>query len=306
MSIELKPKEVFQRIGFSFAISFLVVNLVQLVIIALLTVMESPLLYSEWLTWVLIAISFYLIGFPLFYWKAKDLPNAPKQPPKKLKLIELIEYGCMAYTLTYIFNLLTVLITTAIEALKGSLIPNVGGGLVSATAPVGLIICGVILSPIIEEVLFRKILLDKIRRYGDKVAIVVSAITFGLYHGNLSQVFYAIALGGVLAYMTLKTNRICYAIMVHIFINAMSSVILPVILGDGTQFIRITVAMAFIFLILILGIFGLIRSIKKLDLTVGDYYIHPNHFFKTVFGNSGMISYFIMSFILILLSIISA
>lgn len=304
--MELKPKEVFQRIGFSFAISFLVVNLVQLVIIAVLTVIESPLLQSEWLTWVLIVISFYLIGFPLFCGMVKNLPNASKQPPKKLKLIELVEYGCIAYTLTYVFNLLTLVITTAIEALKGSLVPNVGQELVSATAPVGLIICGVILSPIIEELLFRKILLDKIRGYGDKIAITVSAITFGLYHGNLSQAFYAAALGAVLAYVTLKTNRIRYAIILHIFINGMSAIILPAILGDGTQFIRIAVAMAFIFLILILGMVGFVRLIKKLDLKMGDYYIHPNHFFQTVFGNSGMISYFVMSLILILLSIISA
>ena len=74
------------------------------------------------------------------------------------------------------------------------------------------LICGVILSPIIEEILFRKILIDKIKLYGDKVAILVSAVTFGVYHGNLSQVFYATALGAIFAYVTLKTksSSVCY------------------------------------------------------------------------------------------------
>ena len=42
LKLELQPKEVFSRIGFSLAISFLVVNGIQLAIIAILKTMDSP------------------------------------------------------------------------------------------------------------------------------------------------------------------------------------------------------------------------------------------------------------------------
>lgn len=305
MRLELEPKEVFSRIGFSFAISFLVVNAIQLALVAILTIIDSPLLQSSWLTWILITVSFYLVGVPLFYWMVKDLPNAPKQIQKKLKVFEMIEYGCIAYTVAYVFNLLTLLLTTVIELIKGSLVPNIGEELVVETSPLGLFICGVILSPIIEEVLFRKILLDKIKMYGDKVAILVSAVAFGLYHGNLSQVFYATALGAIFAYITLKTNRIQYAIILHIFINGMSAVIMPTILGDGTDFIRIIFAMVIVFMILILGGIGLVKLFKTVRLEEGTYYIHKERMLSTVFGNGGMIGYLAFCFVLILISIFS-
>ena len=104
LKLELQPKEVFSRIGFSLAISFLVVNGIQLAIIAILKTMDSPCLQSQWLTWILIVISFYLIGFPLFCWMVKDLPSVSMDGVQKLKLFDLIEYGCIAYTLAYVFN----------------------------------------------------------------------------------------------------------------------------------------------------------------------------------------------------------
>lgn len=305
LKLELKPKVVFSRIGFSLAISFLVVNGLQLAIISILKIINSPWLQSPWLTWILIIISFYLIGFPLFCWMIKDLPSVPMQGEQKLKPFDLIEYGCMAYTSAYVFNLFTLLLITAIESLKRNLIPNVGEALVVEMSSVGLFICGVILSPIIEELLFRKVLIDKIKIYGDKVAILVSAVAFGLYHGNLSQVFYATALGAIFAYVTLKTNRIQYAISLHIFINGMSAVIMPVILGDGTEVIRIALAIGFVFMILVVGIVGLIKLIKKINLNPGSYYIHPNQLIQTIFNNGGMIAYLVTSVVIIILTIIT-
>lgn len=57
----------------------------------------------------------------------------------------------------------------------------------------------VVMAPICEEILFRKILIDRIRLYGDKAAILVSSVVFGLSHGNFYQFFYAFGIGLVLA-----------------------------------------------------------------------------------------------------------
>ena len=51
-------------------------------------------------------------------------------------------------------------------------------------------------------------MLNKIRMYGDKVAIITTAIMFGLFHANFSQFFYAVGLGVIFAYVTLKLSLI--------------------------------------------------------------------------------------------------
>ena len=301
----IETRKVFSRLGFALTFSILSVNVVQLIVAGFMSAVDPNLLMTDWANFFLIAVSFYLIGFPLFCWMVKDLPSVSMDGVQKLKLFNLIEYGCIAYTLAYVFNLFTLLLMAAIESLKGNFITNVGENLVVGTSSIGLFICGVILSPIIEEILFRKILIDKIKLYGDKVAILVSAVTFGVYHGNLSQVFYATALGAIFAYVTLKTNRVQYAIILHIFINGMSAVIMPAILGDGTEVIRIALAIGVVFTILVVGIVGLIKLMKKINLNSGTYYIHRHRLVQTIFGNGGMIGYLVISFVVIILTIIT-
>ena len=303
--MELKPSDVFSRIGFSLAISLLVVNGIQLFLIAILKGLDSAWLQSEWLTWGLIIISFYCIGFPLYCLMVKSLPDAPLKPVKKLKCMELIQYGCIAYTVAYIFNLMTVGLNILIESMKTTSIFDSSKPLTVEGHPLGLLVCGVILSPIIEEILFRKILIDKTRIYGDKIAILISAITFGLYHANLSQLFYAIALGAVFAYITLKANCIRYAIILHMFINVMSALIMPTILGNGTEVTRILIAIVIVLIIIIIGIISFIQQLKQFKFDEGCYYIHPRRMISTVFVNFGMISYFFTSLVLIFLAILT-
>ena len=58
-----------------------------------------------------------------------------------------------------------------------------------------LFVCAVIVSPIFEELLFRKILLEKLLPYGKVIAIAISSLFFGLYHANLEQLLYTMFLG---------------------------------------------------------------------------------------------------------------
>ena len=45
----------------------------------------------------------------------------------------------------------------------------------------------VICAPILEEYIFRKLIVDRTVKYGQGVAIVLSGLMFGLFHGNLNQ-----------------------------------------------------------------------------------------------------------------------
>lgn len=82
-----------------------------------------------------------------------------------------------------------------------------------------------ILAPIVEELLFRKLLIDRLRQYGEGLCVLLSGLMFGLFHGNFYQFFYAFGLGCIFAYLYTKTGRIRYTIALHIIINFMSSVV---------------------------------------------------------------------------------
>jgi len=74
-------------------------------------------------------------------------------------------------------------------------------------------------------------MIDRVGQYGEKTAIILSALVFGLLHQNLFQFFYAFALGLVFAYIYTRTGRLRYPILLHAIVNFMGSVIAPWILS---------------------------------------------------------------------------
>ena len=77
-------------------------------------------------------------------------------------------------------------------------------------------------APICEELIFRKLLLDRLRPMGDRAAIWISGVAFGLFHMNLYQFFYATLLGLIFAGIVLKTGKLYHSILLHAGINISS------------------------------------------------------------------------------------
>jgi hypothetical protein len=90
-------------------------------------------------------------------------------------------------------------------------------------------VCVCICAPLGEELLFRKLLIDRTRGHGDTIAILLSGLLFGLFHGNLFQFFYAFLVGMVLAYVYTRTGRYLPCVAMHAAINFMGSVVTPLL-----------------------------------------------------------------------------
>lgn len=169
----------------------------------------------------------------------------------------------MSYAMVYIINFLTSILIMLVGSLKGSDVVNPIAEVVGNSTWIWSLIFVGILSPIIEELMFRGIMLNKIRIYGDKVAIITTAILFGLFHANFSQFFYAVALGLVFAYVTLKTRTIKYSIILHIAVNMVGSVIMPAIVGDGSNIQLVGLAGIILIIVSIIGVVLLLKNRKK-------------------------------------------
>ena len=85
----------------------------------------------------------------------------------------------------------------------------------------------VILAPILEELVFRKLLIDRCVVYGEKWAVIFSGVCFGLFHGNLFQFFYAFFLGCIFAYIYIRSGKMRYTAILHMLINFIGSVVAP-------------------------------------------------------------------------------
>ncbi len=79
-----------------------------------------------------------------------------------------------------------------------------------------------VLPAILEEALFRGCVLRVLRPYGDWFAVFVSAALFGLMHGNVRQIPFAIIVGLILGWLYVATNSIILPMVVHFANNALS------------------------------------------------------------------------------------
>ncbi len=84
--------------------------------------------------------------------------------------------------------------------------------------------CAVV-PPLTEELAFRGILMQPLRKYGDKFAIVMSSILFALAHGNMVQIPFAFFAGLALGYFQVATGSIWTSIAIHFLNNGIATII---------------------------------------------------------------------------------
>ena len=136
--------------------------------------------------------------------------------------------GTMAKLITLSFGIqfAAVIIVTIIQSildsagLSGATIDLVPTSSFAADLIMIFYVC--ILGPILEEMLYRGIILQSMRKYSERFAIFLSALIFGLMHQNYQQCIPAIAIGIPLAMIAVKYNSIIPSIFTHIFLNSAS------------------------------------------------------------------------------------
>lgn len=91
-----------------------------------------------------------------------------------------------------------------------------------AFATIIFIIAHVILAPILEELFFRGLILERLRRYGDLFAILASSMMFSLLHSSLQSFPSAFICGIVFALLAIWTGSFLSPTIIHAINNALS------------------------------------------------------------------------------------
>lgn len=219
---------------------------------------------SDWFNVTLTAIGVAGVGLPLFAVLMHRIPNSEREKVNKLSLGKFIIYFFVSIATLYISNSISAIINLFIGLMRGKLIENPVQDIVFNSNMLVNILYITLLGPIVEELIFRKILLNKLRRFGDLPAMLITGIAFGLSHMNLSQFFYATTLGILFAYITIRTNTVIYTMILHIMINFIGSA-LPLLILKW-NFISLEAFSIWVYAAMTIGTVILILNIKKVKI----------------------------------------
>jgi membrane protease YdiL (CAAX protease family) len=77
----------------------------------------------------------------------------------------------------------------------------------------------VVVSPVLEELLFRGLGFKLLERFGQSVAIVLTALAFALFHGQFPQLPGLVLFGVAVGYLRSRTGSIYPCIATHVMLN---------------------------------------------------------------------------------------
>jgi len=273
-----------------------------------------------WLFFMIVMIPTYAIGYPLvaFFMGKGEKVQIER---RVLNAGDYTIFICMTFCLLIAGSLLGTGTNDVISYFTGIDIQDSLSEIFdNSTLLVNILVAG-IAAPVFEELMFRKLLIDKMVRYGEGVAILVSGFAFGLFHGNFGQFFYAAAIGVLFGFIYVKTGKIGYTISLHMIVNLSSALMVPVynridydllnsiegisdILNPAKMqalmnmelwpIIVLLVYNGIVYSAAIVGFFMFIFKWKRMSLDEGSVKLGVGRKFSTVFLNPGAIIYVVL------------
>ena len=184
----------------------------------------AAIVNAPWWSWTCMALPLYAVAMPLCYVMMRRLPaQAPQK--QRLSAKQLLALIPICICVMYVGNIIGTLLSLL---LSGGTAQNEVAELAMDTHPLKVVVM-VILAPIFEDWICRKVLLDRVKQYGEFLSAVMSGVIFGLLHQHFFQFFYAFALGFVFSWMYLHSGRLIIPIIFHMGINFIGSVVAPMI-----------------------------------------------------------------------------
>lgn len=329
-----KQRKLFSRVFLGLTVYILALYFAYTGIYFIISKFLSPEEYDSFIgntVWSLILSSAaqYLVAFPIFLLMMVGIDKSGEKVQRKLSLSDFFILFLIGEALMYVGNLIGNLTNEFIGGFMGE-VPENGLDIVISKTPMWLIfILMVIIAPIVEELIFRKLMIDRLSIYGDRMAIIFSALAFGFIHGNLYQFFYATLLGALLGYVYTHTRNIKYSIYMHMIINFLGSVVaipvqkcalelyealevlqlglpinlLPLIVNGIVTYVYTYVQYGMI----VGGVIALVHYIRKKKISISpdkEIYLPDSEIAKGGIVNAGAIVYLSLSLIIIVLDLI--
>ena len=225
-------RERFSRLGWALAAQMAAMLAVQTALLLAAQALAPVLVRSGVFLWLVSVLSAYGAGVPAAWLVLRGTEEAPPQPGAPLGPGRFFRSYLAGLGLMYLVNLATLALMGLVGLLRGQTVENPVDNMADYPLVLNLLL-GCVIAPVCEEYLFRGLLLNRLRPYGERFAVWASALCFGLFHGNFSQFFYACAIGVLFAGVVLKTGRLRQAMLLHALINFVGTGLIPLLSGLG-------------------------------------------------------------------------
>ncbi|ATO40537.1 hypothetical protein BP20092_08070 [Bifidobacterium pseudolongum subsp. globosum DSM 20092] len=297
-------KRAYSRAGAAITLMLVVWVLLTLLLQgAVAGMLHTPQL-SMWLSVVISSGVLYCIALPLGFIVLRTEPMLPTRR-FTLKPSRFLMYLLIALPITYAGNIIGIVLSALLSGGQASnRILDMTGG----SDWVVNIVAAVLLAPIVEEWLFRKQLIGRLRRFGELPAILVSALFFALFHLNLFQFFYAFGLGVLFGYVYMRTSKLRYTVGLHMLINANGGIVAPWFMNrlmgaidanltpdtlTGAQMGALIGGLTYSFVLLAATLAGLVLLIVRWKRR--EFYLAPEQLprgaaGRAAFGNPGIVT----------------
>ena len=195
----------------------------------------------------------WILSFPIIYYFVKTYKKYEYfKTNEKLKAKDFSIYFALAFWVGNFFSFLIVLMSshkgrTPVVAIYEPLYTDVI-----------MIVC---VAPILEEIVFRGVIMNNLKKYGIKTAIVINSVFFALSHYNIDMIIPAFFTGIIFSYVAYKYST-KYSILIHFFINAITKTSQVLILLR-IEILLILVGLFSAFLIIFLLVFFIIGLLER-------------------------------------------
>jgi len=127
----------------------------------------------------------------------------------------------------------------------------------------------VLIGPIMEELVYRGGILAGLRKYGDRFAIIISSLLFGVMHGNIAQFFFATLVGALLGYIYVKTNSLRISILIHVLNNLFALVLMDYLYPNLSEATVVWFDWTLTIALILIGAIVFFKCYKHISLNKG-------------------------------------
>lgn len=227
-----QTKRHFSKLGLMYFLGTMMIIVLQSITSYIAQITAPELMMNPNYSILILMLPMYIISMPLMALLIKTVPAVKIPIQHKMSLKQWLAAFVMCYGIVYVSNFIGLAFTSLIGLLKGSTVSNTIVDIASSLNPFVTFFIMVLLAPVAEEFIFRKLLIDRIVTYGEGTAVLFSGLMFGLFHGNINQFVYAFSLGLFFGFIYVKTGKVIYTILMHMVINFMGSVASMLILNS--------------------------------------------------------------------------
>ena len=295
------PKYSFNRIGLALSLCAVALILAQAIVGNVVYALWPSVAGAWWFRFALTSL-FYLVAAPVFWLFVHDVPRGER--PVHVSLTPSFFFTALGISLggMYFFNYVGFFVTQGIARLRGVAVDNPLVSLLDGADPIVVFLLVCVASPVAEELVFRGLLLDRLRPFGDRMAVLFSALAFGLFHMNLSQFFYATAIGLVLGYVTVRTGKRTCAILLHICLNLLGSLVIPYLASVDNLYVR-TATGVLVFALIALSALLLFLFCGRIALSPASREPESEIREKSLYLCPGALSYYVVCLFAIMLNL---